>query len=307
MKQRLRWYLACGIALGVGLIVTLTSEKTVMEAGQGFGTTVDTKKQAALLDLLTTFRREFVEITPGKDKFPAKFVMGNADGPAAEQPPHEVTFVYSFYMAKYEVPQNLYEAIMGNNPSRWKGRRNSAEMFTWADAREFCGKATQLLRENKLIAADEEVRLPTEAEWEYCCRAGTTTAFSFGDKATVPGDSGNKASLLAPYAWHTGNAAGNDPEVGKLKPNPWGLYDMHGYLAEFVSDAWHENYQGAPTDGSSRSSKEQQPPRVLRGGSWKDRHELHRSSARRPVSVMARDDGIGFRCVLAKSDGREFR
>lgn len=250
--------------------------------------------------LLKTFAGEFVEITPGKGKFPASFDMGTKDGPMSETPVHKVTFDHSFFIAKYEVPQNLYEAVMGANPSRWKGPRNSAEMFDWDDANEFCKRITRLLREAKLIAEGEEIRLPTEAEWEYCCRAGTTTAYSFGDKATKPDDVGNKASLLDEYGWHTGNAAGNDPPVGAKKPNPWGLYDMHGYLWEFVADAWHENYEGAPADGSARRSDDPKAKRVVRSGSWKDRHEHLRSAARRPVDAAAEDDAIGFRCVKAK-------
>src|SRR5205823_2566256 len=148
--------------------------------------------------------------------------------------------------------------------------------------------------------AGEEIRLPSEAEWEYCCRAGTVTAYSFGDKATAPNDAGNQARLLDPYAWHTGNAAGNDPPVGALKPNPWGLYDMHGYLAEFVSDAWHENYVGAPSDGSSWGNATREPRRIVRGGSWQDRYDALRSAARQPVDATTRSPAIGFRCVKSR-------
>jgi len=252
------------------------------------------------LTLLKTFQSEFVEITPGKGKFPAKFTMGSADGPENERPPHEVTLASAFHIAKYEVPQNLYEAVMGNNPSRWKGPRNSAEFFTFADANEFCARITKMMRAAKLIDAAEEIRLPTEAEWEYCCRAGSTTAYSFGDKATNDTDSGNKATLLSVYAWHTGNAAGNDPPIGAKQPNPWGLYDMHGYLNEFVSDAWHDSYAGAPADGRSWASDDPQAKRIVRGGSWKDRYDAHRSGFRTAVPAAVRDDAIGFRCVKAK-------
>ena len=138
-----------------------------------------------------------IEITPGRGKFPQSFQMGSADGPAAEKPRHEVTLKHSFSIAKYEVPQNLYEAVMGENPSRWKGPRNSAEMMTWRDAEEFCRKLSARLREAKLIAAEEDIRLPSEAEWEYCCRAGTETAYSFGDEArTIARDA--DVALLGP-------------------------------------------------------------------------------------------------------------
>jgi formylglycine-generating enzyme required for sulfatase activity len=251
------------------------------------------------LKLLKTFSDEFVAITPGEKEFPATFVMGSEKGPASEQPAHKVTIGHSFWIAKYEIPQNLYEAVTGANPSKWKKPRNSAEMFSFDDAQEFCKTITGLLREAKLLAADEEIRLPTEAEWEYCCRAGTTTAYSFGDSAVKAGDAGNKASLLDEFAWHTGNAAGNDPPVGDKKPNPWGLYDMHGYLWEFVSDAWHDTYDGAPTDGRSWAGKDESR-HVIRGGSWKDRHESLRSAHRRPIEADAKDDAVGLRCVKAR-------
>lgn len=257
-------------------------------------------------DLLKTFVSEFVPITPGEGMFPRSFRMGSPEGPATEQPAHEVTIAQPFAMAKYEVPQNLYEAVMGANPSRWQGPRNSVEMMTWTEATEFCRKITTLLRQAKLIDVNEEIRLPTEAEWEYCCRAGTTTAYSFGDEARGTDDEGAQASLLSRYAWHTGNAAGNDPPVGALKPNPWGLYDMHGYLGEFTADAWHDSYQDAPTDGRAWTSDQPDPPRVIRGGSWKDRYDQLRSASRRKAPANARDDANGFRCVKtsAASGGR---
>jgi formylglycine-generating enzyme required for sulfatase activity len=252
------------------------------------------------LKLLKSFSDEFVPITPGEGKFPASFLMGTANGPFFEQPAHEVMFEYPFSMAKYEVPQELYEAVMGLNPSKWKGPRNSVEMVSFDDARAFCRKITGLLHETDLIGKDESIRLPNEAEWEYCCRAGTTTPYSFGESAIVPGDTKNQASLINEFGWHAGNAAGNDPPVGAKKPNTWGLYDMHGYLWEFVSDAWHETYTSAPTDGSSWSSEGRATRRVVRGGSWKDRYECLRSAHRRPIEADAEDDAVGLRCVKAK-------
>ena len=251
------------------------------------------------LELLKTFDAELVSITPGEKGFPDSFVMGTEKSSASEQPAHRVTFTDRFSISKYEVPQNLYEAVMGNNPSKWKGPRNSVEMFSFDDAQEFCTKITVLLRDAELLARDEEIRLPTEAEWEYCCRAGTNTAYSFGDSAAKPGDKDTKTSLLDEFAWHTGNAAGNDPPIGAKQPNAWGLYDMHGYLWEFVSDPWHETYAGAPVDGSRWTSNEKLPRRTLRSGSWKDRPEALRSAHRRPFDADAKDDAVGIRCVKA--------
>ncbi len=255
-------------------------------------------------ELLKRFRDEFVEIAPGEKSrdgsiaFPKSFRMGS-DQADTEKPIREVTLKQKFSIAKYEVPQNLWEAVTGANPSKWKGPRNSVEMFSWQEARDFCNKLTELLRAEKLLGDDEVIRLPTEAEWEYCCRAGTTTVYSFGDKATKEGDAGNKASVLDEFGWHTGNAAGNDPPVGAKKPNAWGLYDVHGYLWEFVEDSWHDSYEGAPTDGSAWS--EATPKKVVvRSGSWKDNHSKLTSSARRAISVVDGDDAIGLRCVKAK-------
>lgn len=249
-------------------------------------------------EMLKLFAEEFVPITPGEGKFPATFRMGS-DRADSEKPTHEVTLKHHFAIAKYEVPQNLWEAVLGANPSKWKGPRNSVEMFSWKEAREFCQKITDLLRAEKLLGPDEEIRLPSEAEWEYCCRAGTKTAYSFGDEATKDGDAGNKASRLSEFGWHTGNAAGNDPPVGALKANPWGLYDMHGYLWEFVEDSWHDSYEGAPATGLAW--KETAPKQVVvRSGSWKDHYSKLTSSSRRAVSIDDSDDAIGLRCVRAK-------
>jgi formylglycine-generating enzyme required for sulfatase activity len=249
--------------------------------------------------LLKTFREEFVAITPGKGQFPKTFEMGSPDGKPEEQPRHKVEFGYEFQIAKYEVPQDLYEAVMGKNPSVWGGPRNSVEMVSHQDAQAFCAKATQLLRSAKLIEANEVIRLPSEAEWEYCCRAGTKSAYSFGESAQAEGDMGPMASRLDPYGWHTGNAAGNDPPVGALKPNAWGLYDMHGYLWEYVGDGWHKNYESAPQDGKTWDADQRELPKVMRGGSWRDPFPLLRSAARWPIPDHAKSDAIGFRCVLS--------
>lgn len=261
------------------------------------------------IELLKTFKDEFVAITPGKGKFPKSFRMGSSDGPKNEQPAREVTLGYSFHFAKYEVPQNLYEAVMGNNPSRWKGPRNSAEEFHYGQAVEFCEKVTEMLRQAKLISEEEEVRIPTEAEWEYCCRAGTATKYSFGDEAQskeqIAAKEEKKAALLDPYGWHTGNAAGNDPPVGALKPNAWGLYDMHGYLWEFMSDDWHDDYKGAPADGSVRRRGDFEIRRTIRSGSWREAFPQLTSTARRGVAKDFHRDDLGLRCVLAKTDTKK--
>ena len=202
-------------------------------------------------DLLKQFRGEFVGVKAGEFTKDGK----------------QVKIDHPFHVAKYEVTQNLWKSVMGNNPSRWKGDRNSVELLSFDEAKTFCTKATALLLAAKLIKPDQVVRLPTEMEWEYFARAGTKTKYSFGDD---PKD-------LKDYAWFTGNAARNDPPVGAKKPNPWGLYDIHGYLWE-----WCSTKKGA----------------VLRGGSWKDKADLLTSSHRRKAKSTLRDSAVGFRCVL---------
>ena len=250
--------------------------------------------------LLKAFVDEFVAIRPGESRFPKSFEMGDNSGQPDERPRHQVVMAHSFSIAKYEVPQNLYEAVMGTNPGRWKGPRNSVEMTSWDDANEFCRKITESLKSQKLIADNEVVRLPTEAEWEYCCRAGTTTLYSFGDRAQKDGDTPPKATLLDEFAWHTGNAAGNDPPVGARKPNPWGLYDFHGYLWEFTADAWDTGYDSAPTDGSAIRVTDETRFVSVRGGSWKDGFEMLTSTRRRKLSRLEKDDAVGFRCVKSE-------
>lgn len=248
--------------------------------------------EPTLEELLKTFNSEFVAIAPGTDKFPATFPYGSDAGSPAERPATKVTLSAAFAMAKYEVPQNLYTAVMGTNPSRWKGPRNSVEMLTWEEANEFCQRVTQRMRESKVLAADEEIRLPTEIEWEYCCRAGTTTIYSFGDQIRRENDAAGKNSILDEFAWYTGNAAGNDPPVGALKANPWGLYDMHGYLWEFTADSWKASHSAASSSDDAQVT--------LKSGSWKDQAALLTSSARKGFSKSGKDDAVGFRCVRSK-------
>jgi formylglycine-generating enzyme required for sulfatase activity len=238
--------------------------------------------------ILARFVDEMVALTPGTGVFPASFAMGSAAAYPSEKPQFKVTLKSDFAIAKYEVTQELYEAIAGKNPSRWKGNRNAVEMVSWDEANEFCRKATEQLRERKLIKETELIRLPSEAEWEYACRAGTKTAYAFGDD---PAD-------LKEYGWYKANSKGEDPPVGKKKPNAWGLHDMHGYVREWCADSWHKNYEGAPADGSAWTS-EGEKERVVRGGSWADEADNARSAFRDHKAANHRSDTVGFRCVRA--------
>jgi formylglycine-generating enzyme required for sulfatase activity len=240
-------------------------------------------------EVLKRFVEEFVPLTPGEGKFPASFVMGSTgDAPDAEKPAVTVTLRKPFAVARYEVTQELYQTITGRNPSKWKGRRNSVEMVSWEEANEFCRKATAELRRRRLLRAEEEIRLPSEAEWEYACRAGSKTTYSFGDKS---------ADLRA-YAWFNGNAKGEDPPVGRKKPNAWGLYDMHGYVWEWCADSWSPTHKDAATDGRPRVNKDEREC-VLRGGSWADDADHCRSAFRSHKPLDFRSDAVGFRCVRA--------
>ena len=241
--------------------------------------------------LLKTFRAEFIAIHPGQGKHPASFLMhGTPDGKKKQ-----VTLTEKFSINKFEVTQNVWTSVMGSNPSKWKGERNSVEFLTFQEANDFCKKITALLRSAKLIDGSQEVRLPTEAEWEYVARAGTTTMYSFGDDV----------SLLDAHAWSTQNAAGNDPPVGALQPNPWGLYDVHGYLWEWCTQSTRTSddsgssttQQGTPNKRNVDSKAK--PKQVLRGGSWKDAAEKLTSSYRFLAPADSRDDAVGLRCVLA--------
>ena len=240
--------------------------------------------------ILKLFVEEFVPIKPGKGKFSESFMMGTEKGGREnERPVHKVTFKDGFAMAKYEVTQELYHVVMGTNPAKWQGLRNSVEMCDWKEANEFCAKASKLLRARKLIKDDQQIRLPSEAEWEYCCRAGTTTAYSFGDDVKEIGK----------YAWYKVNAPGNDPPVGAKDANPWGLYDMHGYVWEWCADSWSPNFKSAKDDGSAFMDKAG-TDHVVRGGGYSDVAEACRSAYRHFVPAKTRADTIGFRCVLDK-------
>jgi formylglycine-generating enzyme required for sulfatase activity len=253
-----------------------------------------TPEMDAKIKILLRFAREFVELTPGKGQYPASFTMGSdGEAPDTEKPAVKVKLSAPFSMARYEVTQELYEAVMGKNPSKWRGPRNSVEMVSWDEANAFCRKATAVLREMKALGDKEEIRLPSEAEWEYACRAGTTSRYGFGDKVAD----------LKDYAWFKGNSKGEDPPVGKKKPNAWGLYDMHGYVWEWCADVWNPTHEGADTTGKPRTGKRDKC--VIRGGSWTDDADSARSAFRAGKAIDTRSDAIGFRCVKAAVKAKE--
>ncbi len=200
-----------------------------------------------------------------------------------EMPQHQVRITQPFYLGKYEVTQREWQAVMGNNPSGSQGDLNRpVEMVSWNDVQEFI---------QKLNAKEggAKYRLPTEAEWEYACRADSTTAYSFGDDPNQLGE----------YAWYKDNSGRKTHPVGQLKPNAWGLYDMHGNVWEWVADHWYNNYKNAPNDGRAWIDDPRGASRVVRGGSWGDVALDCRAAFRGHDAPDRRDFGLGFR--LARS------
>jgi formylglycine-generating enzyme required for sulfatase activity len=196
-----------------------------------------------------------------------------------EKPAHEVTIGKPFYMGKFEVTQEQYQQVMGANPSRFKGAKLPVEMVSWDDAREFCNRAS--------AKCGLTLRLPSEAEWEYACRAGTRTNYHSGDTAAD----------LARAAWYDKNSGGTTHPVGQKEANVFGLHDMHGNVWEWCEDDWHENYQSGPTDGQAWVETPRQYGRVLRGGDWGIRPGHCRSADRIRDPPDGRSDHYGFRVV----------
>jgi len=200
-----------------------------------------------------------------------------------ESPQHKVT-VPTFFMGKYPVTQAQWQAVMGNNPSRFKGENRPVEQVSWHDAVKFC---QQLFEKT-----GQEYRLPSEAEWEYACRAGTTTPFYFGETITpdLVNYNGNYPYASAPK----GVRRGQTTDVGSFPPNAFGLYDMHGNVWEWCADAWHDNYKEAPTDGSIWGNGNADCL-SLRGGSWDYYASWMRSAYRNDWLATNRDAFLGFR------------
>ncbi len=246
------------------------------------------KRNAWLKLLPATSPSDFTEKLPGGLQLAmvelpgGKFMMGSPDSDpdaqSSEKPQHQVK-VNSFAIGKYPVTQAQYQAVMGTNPSRFQNNpQNPVENVSWDDAQAFCRKLSQI--------TGKTYRLPTEAEWEYACRAGTTTRFYFGDDANQLGD----------YAWYEGNSGGTTHPVGQKKPNAWGLYDISGNVWEWCEDNWHSTYENAPKDGSAWLTNDNDF-KILRGGSWVVIPNGCRSASRRYYYRRVNYDYGGFRVV----------
>jgi formylglycine-generating enzyme required for sulfatase activity len=229
-----------------------------------------------------------IYIVKGGDRIPlidmvaipgGKFWMGLPDGVGrdSERPRHEVA-IAPFYMSKYPITQAQYQAVMEKNPSYFKGEKRPVEQVSWWDAIAFCDALSKM--------SGRKVTLPSEAQWEYACCAGTETPFYFGK------------TISAEQVNHNQNRSGTT-DVGIFPPNQFGLYDMHGNVWEWCLDHWHSNYQGAPKDGIAWLTNDENASRLLRGGSWCSIPDGCRSAYRLRYSPDFRSYNIGFRvaCV----------
>ncbi len=202
---------------------------------------------------------------------------------------YPVTLTRDFWLGKYEVTQGEYEAVTGKNPSHFPGDlQRPVERVTYLDALAYCSAVTRRERGVGHLPARYAYRLPTEAEWEYACRAGTTNLFSFGDSATGADQ----------YAWTLENSEATPHPAGLKRPNPWGLYDMHGNVWEWCSD-WFADYPA--TELKDPAGPTQGKFKVFRGGSWNHAIELARSRNR---FMMAPTNGVyfvGFRIALSET------
>jgi len=255
-----------------------------------------------VLDLGNDVQMRLVLIPAGK------FIMGSPATEAGrggdEGPQHAVTISKPFYMGVFEVTQEQYEQVMGANPSRFKGATNPVEWVSWDDAVEFCRKLS--------ARTGKKVMLPTEAQWEYACRAGTTTAFHTGDElkpgqanAGIPSNPGVWDRIMAwveKFLPQKAKTIQTTP-AGSFPPNGFGLYDMHGNVWEWCSD-WHaDSYANLPAGQAGAKNQDPTGPdsgasRVLRGGSWGGDPQLCRSALRFRLTPDYRICDVGFRVAV---------
>ncbi|NEO53166.1 MAG: SUMF1/EgtB/PvdO family nonheme iron enzyme [Okeania sp. SIO3B5] len=231
---------------------------------------------------------EMVKIPRGR------FLMGSPETEAgrsdSEGPQHYVD-VPEFFMGKYPVTQAQWEAVMGNNLSHFKGASRPVEKVSWNDTTDFCQKLSEI--------TGKKYSLPSESQWEYACRAGTTTPFYFGETITseLVNFNGNSTYADAPKGIYREETT----DVGIFPLNAFGLYDMHGNVWEWCQDVWHDNYEGAPTDGSAWETGGNSNRRMLRGGSWYNGSKVCRTAGRNYGSANLLDFRCGFRVVSSVS------
>ena len=227
------------------------------------------------------------------------FLMGspNDRGDSDEKPQHRVTLA-SFYIGKFPVTQSQWTAVaalpeikifLNPDAARFKGANRPVENVSWYEAVEFCARLSR--------KTGKRYRLPSEAQWEYACRGGTQTQFHFGETiiselANYNGNSNYAEAPKGAYRFQT-------TDVGSFKPNAFGLYDFHGNVWEWCADAWHNNYNGAPADGSVWQSDGDSSLRLLRGGSWNDHSPNCGSACRLRYQANCKASIVGFRVVVS--------
>ena len=214
---------------------------------------------------------------------PGTFMMGSPkseEGHRGNETQHQVTLSKGFYLGKHEVTQAQWERVMGNNPSKFMGADRPVEQVSWDDAVAFCKKLTEMEKKAGRVPEGMAYQLPTEAQWEYTCRAGTTTAYSWGDSISAKNAS-----------HHRKNPEGTTP-VGKYPPNPWAFHDMHGNVWEWCADWWGVYPSGSVTDPEGPASYSS---RVKRGGAWYHGGTTLRSAKRIYHAPSNRLTGLGFR------------
>jgi eukaryotic-like serine/threonine-protein kinase len=228
-------------------------------------------------------------------KVPAgNFMMGSPESEKGrvenESPQHQVT-LKEFYIGQTEITQSQYQAIMSDNPSKFKGNNRPVERVDWNQAKEFCRRLS--------IETGRTYTLPSESQWEYACRAGTTTPFTFGETITsyVANYEGNYNGKESYRNEPKGVNRATTTDVMTFPPNAFGLYDMQGNVWEWCADTWNDTYEGAPTDGSVWL--DESPNMLLRGGAWSERPELCRSTSRIGNLPEIRVEAFGFRIVCA--------
>jgi formylglycine-generating enzyme required for sulfatase activity len=247
-----------------------------------------------VLDLGNDVQMRLVLIPAGK------FMMGSpvteAGRGSEEGPQHEVTISKPFYMGVFEVTQEQYEQVMGVNLGGFKGAKNPVEQVSWDEAVEFCRKLS--------ARTGKKVTLPTEAQWEYACRAGTTTAFHTGDSlkpgqanAVIPSNPNVWDRLMAWLGMSSGQKTLQTAPAGSFPPNGFGLYDMHGNVWEWCSDWYGKDYY-ANSPKTDPQGPDSGSFRVLRGGSWDDDPQFCRSAYRNWLTPGFRDYRIGFRVAV---------
>ena len=246
------------------------------------------RRAVTLPPVTNRFGMKFVEIPAGN------YRMGNPSN-RDEQPAHDVTVASPFWIQTTELTQAQWKSVMGTSP--WSnapdvrmGDNYPAILVTWPQAQQFLTKLNEL-------DPGHGYRLPSEAEWEYACRAGSTGTYGFG----------SDRKKLSDYAWFDENASRVGEKyahaVAQKKPNAWGLYDMHGNVWEWCQDSYRDNYQDAPTDGAAYTSREFDS-HVYRGGGFRNAERFTHASSRAGLDDEDQSDNVGFRVVMQSASAR---